>query len=183
MAGGIEFNSGKFNELVLLLADRSKDDPRMSRVKLNKLLYRCDFESFRIFGRSMTGAIYVRGEFGPMAAELPRTEENLGRRGLLIWRREGEQKIPTATEAADESLFSGEELEIVARTLSELQEHGGKGASDWSHENSAGWNLATDEGEPIPYETALISMKRPTRAMFEHAERLSRQRNWAAVRP
>ena len=83
MAGRTEFSPGKFNELVLLLVHRSAADPRMSRVKLNKLLYWVDFEAFRRFGHSMSGATYLKGEHGPMAAELPaRAEDELGRRGL-----------------------------------------------------------------------------------------------------
>jgi hypothetical protein len=159
MAGRTDFNPGRFNELVLVFADRSKDDPRISRVKLNKLLYRADFEAFRLLGRSITGATYVRGEFGPMAAELPGAEKELGRRGLLAWRREAagtnKQKIPIAVEGADETQFSEQELEIITRTLAELAEHGGKGASDWSHEESAGWRLKPD-GAEITYESGLI---------------------------
>lgn len=162
MAGRREFDPVKFKELVLLLAARSEDDPRMSRVKLNKLLYRSDFEAFRLLGRSITGARYVRGEFGPMAAELPAAEKELGRRGLLTWRRErtgtNEQKIPVATEGADETQFSKEELAIIARSLDELREYGGKGASDWSHEESAGWRLKPN-GAEITYESGLIDTR------------------------
>src|SRR6266571_5370947 len=114
MAGRTEFDSGKFKELVLLLAARSKDDPLMSRVKLNKLLYRSDFEAFRLLGHSITGASYIRGEHGPMAAELPRAEDELSARGYLTWelRPAGPytQKAPIANELPDESQFSSEEL-------------------------------------------------------------------------
>lgn len=187
MAGGIDFNRGKFKELVLLLAQRSANDPRMSRVKLNKLLYLSDFEAFRRRGRSITGATYVRGEHGPMAAELPGAEQELGRRGYLEWTRAEAgphtQKIPVAREPADEGQFDEFELRIITEAITELLPHGGKGASEWSHEQSAGWNLVDEEGDPIPYETAFISTQTPSREMFERAERLARERNWAEVRP
>jgi hypothetical protein len=164
VAGRTEFNPAKFNELVLLLAHRSQDDPRMSRVKLSKLLYRCDFEAFRLLGHSMTGATYVRGEFGPMAAELPWSEERLGERGYLTWRIEQagpyEQKIPVAREEPDESQFSNEELDIVGRALDELSAYGGKAASTWSHEESAGWRLKKND-DVITYESGLIDTQRP----------------------
>src|SRR5436190_18592845 len=117
MAGNREFDSGRFKELVLYLTERSSEeiDPRMSRVKLNKLLYRSDFEAFRLLGRSITGATYIRGEFGPMAAELPQAEERLGERGYLSWRTKEagpySQKIPVAHGGADEAQFSEEELQ------------------------------------------------------------------------
>lgn len=186
MAGGSEFNPAKFKELVLLLAQRSASDPRMSRVKLNKLLYRADFEAFRRLGHSITGATYIKGEHGPMASELPVAEQELGRSGYLSWRfaQAGphEQKIPVAKEPPDETLFTAEELQVINDALTELLPHGGKAASEWSHEESAGWNLV-DSGKPIPYETAFISMKQPSTSLFRHAERLARKRNWADVHP
>lgn len=161
MAGGRDFDWGKFKELILLLAARSKDDPGMSRVKLNKLLYRADFEAFRLLGQSITGVRYLRGEHGPIAADLPIAEEELGRSGRLGWRKEQagpyEQKIPVANEdAADESQFSEAELKIIEAALIELAPHGGKGAREWSHEESAGWRLTAPDKE-IPYETSIIA--------------------------
>src|ERR1044072_1071528 len=123
MAGRTDFNNGKFKELVLLLAARSADDPRMSRVKLNKLLYLVDFEAYRLRGQSMTGATYIKGEHGPMAAQLPLAERELGERGYLAWERRGEdypQKVPVAAEAPDESFFNDEELRIIEYALSAL---------------------------------------------------------------
>jgi hypothetical protein len=160
MSGGREFDWGKFKELVLLLAERSAADPLMSRVELTKLLYRIDFESYRLLGQSMTGATYIKGEHGPMAAELPVAEEELGRSGYLEWRIEQagpyEQKVPVAKEKADKEKFSEAELEIIDAALAELAELGGKAASKWSHETSVGWRVM-NPGEAIPYETALIS--------------------------
>ena len=36
-------------------------------VKLNKLLYRADFEAFRLLGHPITGETYEKQEFGPVA--------------------------------------------------------------------------------------------------------------------
>jgi antitoxin SocA-like protein len=179
VAGRTEFDSGKFKELVLLLADRSKGDPLMSRVKLNKLLYRVDFESFRLLGRSVTGATYVRGEHGPMASELPRAEHELGQAGHLRWefRQAGPytQKVPIAMVQPDTEKFSAGQLAIVGTALGELSGFGGKGASVWSHEESAGWRLKGD-GEEITYESGLIDTLHPL-----DNERLSLLRGYVAT--
>jgi Protein of unknown function (DUF4065) len=181
MAGGREFSSSRFKELVLLLAWRSKDDPLMSRVKLNKLLYQSDFEAFRLLGRSITGATYVRGEFGPMAAELPWAEERLGERGYLSYRTQESgpypQKVPVAHEGADEAQFSDEELEIARRAVAELADYGGKAASEWSHEESAGWRLREND-EVITYESGLIDTGRKL-----DPERLQLLREYIATLP
>jgi len=162
MAGGIEFNPGKFNELVMLVVELSSDDPRMSRVKLNKLLYRADSEAFRVLGQSISGATYVHGEFGPMAAELPFAEERLAERGYLSYSIDESgpfpRKVPEvpAGEGADRRQFSDKELEIVSRAVRELADLGGKAASDWAHEEWAGWRL-TGDNEVIPYDTVIIA--------------------------
>jgi hypothetical protein len=178
MAGRTEYDPGKFKELVLLLAERSADDPLMSRVKLNKLLYRCDFEAFRLLGQSITGAVYVRGEFGPMAAELPGAENELGRAGRLSWelREAGPytQKVPIAAEPADQTKFTPEQLGIVHSALDDLSIHGGKGASLWSHEESAGWRVKGN-AEVITYESGLIDTTTPL-----DSERLSALREFVA---
>jgi hypothetical protein len=163
MAGNKEFDSGRFKELILYVTERSSPeaDPRMSRVKLNKLLYRSDFEAFRLLGHSITGATYLKGEHGPMAAELPRAEEELGRAGYLHYQAgepEGPypRKVPIADESADTKQFSIEERAIIDRALEELAPHGGGGASRWSHEESVGWRL-TKEEKAIPYETSILA--------------------------
>lgn len=165
VSGGIEFDGGKFKELVLLLAARStpETDPLMSRVKLNKLLYRIDFEAFRLLGRSVTGETYIKGEHGPMASRLPLMEDELGRRGYLGWgqdkRGDNTRKFPLALVASDESVFSARELGIIDSAIEELRAHGGRGAREWSHEQSVGWRLSTMMAE-IPYEVDVIASER-----------------------
>jgi hypothetical protein len=160
MAGETEFKSGKFKELVLLLAARSATDPRMSRVKLNKLLYHADFEAFRRLGGSITGATYVRGEYGPMARELPIAEAELQGRGYLHYVTDPsgpyERKVPVADETPDESQFTADELGVIVQALRDLEPYGGKSASDWSHENSVAWRLLELDQE-IPYETSIVA--------------------------
>lgn len=116
-----------------------------------------------------------------MAAELPRAEERLGERGYLSWRIEEagpyEQKLPIANQAADRSLFDSDELAIVERALAELAEHGGKGASLWSHEESAGWRLKSD-GEEITYESGLIDV-----SPVDEEKRAALQQYVATLRP
>lgn len=190
MAGGVELDRGKLKELILLFVERSAHDPRMSRVKLNKLLYRADFESFRLLGRSMTGATYIRGEHGPMLDDLPLFEEELGRAGRLAYRIDesgpNPRKVPlphNEEEAqADVSQFTKNELAIIDRALKELREHGGRGASDWSHEQSAGWQVR-ENGKEIPYASAFVSTEPLSDEQMERAMQRSRDEGWTTIRP
>jgi hypothetical protein len=163
MAGGTEFNWANLKELVLYLSQQSLEreaDPRFGYVKLNKLLFRADTEAFRRLGRSITGETYIKQDFGPVASHLPIALEELGRAGYLAWRfadaGEYVQKIPSALEPPDMSQFSADQLTVIEQTLQELLPYTGKGVSEWSHEESAGWRVAEINNE-IPYETSIIA--------------------------
>jgi antitoxin SocA-like protein len=66
----------KIKELILYLASKSEQDPRFSATKLNKLLFYCDFASYRRWGRAITGHSYQKLQFGPAPkAMLPLLEQ------------------------------------------------------------------------------------------------------------
>src|SRR6266498_3793255 len=136
MAGGVEFNRQKFKELILYLADQSREDPGFAQTKLNKLLYFCDFEAFRRLGRSITGATYQKLEWGPAAREfLPLHEELLRDQWARIeQRRRGRfwQRVTVST-GADRGVFPSDELAIIDDVIAELRPYDASGTSDYSH--------------------------------------------------
>src|SRR5437588_9769045 len=119
MAGRREFDGAKFKELVLLLAEESaaRGDEGFGIVKLNKLLYRADFEAFRLLGQSITGATYERQDYGPVARELPLALDELAQSGYLIWQHipagPYTRDVPTATEPPDKSILSEDEWRLL----------------------------------------------------------------------
>lgn len=162
MAGGREYDQTRFENLVLYLASRSTDDEGYGKVKLNKLLFRADFEAYRLLGASITGEEYKRQEYGPVAAHLPSLLRRFEEAGILMVDEIpagpyvrlvpslGEGHVPNL------ELFSEAEREIIDRALGELRVHGAKSVSKWSHEESVGWRLtATDK--VIAYETSVIA--------------------------
>lgn len=161
MAGGAEYDGAKFKELVLYLSLASADDEGFGMVKLNKLLFRADFESYRLLGHSITGEIYEKQEYGPVARSLPRALDELASRAYIVWQHIARgpftRHVPAALEPPDVSLFSEEELEVIKKALNDLAEHGGKSVSVWSHETAAGWRVKTI-GAAIPYSSAAINM-------------------------
>jgi uncharacterized phage-associated protein len=174
LAGGVDFDSRKFKELILYLADQSGEDPGFAMTKLNKLLYFCDFEAYRRTGRSITGARYQKLEWGPAAREfLPLHEELLREeRARIERRRRGpyEQTVTVSTGAQTEH-FSEEEFAVISSVLTRLRPFDATGVSELSHDESPGWNAA-DEFEVIPYETARISTERPPEKAFAFFRRL-----------
>jgi antitoxin SocA-like protein len=175
MAGGIEFDSQKFKQLILYLAEKSGGDPGFAATKLNKLMYFCDFEAFRLLGHSITGARYQKLPWGPAAVEfLPLQDELFGEElARLELRERGPfiQRVTVPLSPSDPDVFLPRELEIVNAVIEELQPYDAAGASEYSHEKSAGWK-STPEREEIPYESAIISTERPPEFVFEHFRRL-----------
>lgn len=188
----MEFDRGKFKELVVYLCAASDQagDEGFGMVKLNKLLFRTDFEAFRLLGRPVTGETYEKQEFGPVARHLPVALDELAEAGRLRWqsipRGRHMRKVPKVTTdpnaIADMGRFSAAERDLIGGTLRELATYGGKGASEWSHEESAGWNVVSDYGDAIDYSSSVVSTAPIPSEDLETARRFVRERGWVSAR-
>lgn len=165
MAGERDYDQTRFENLVLYLAERSQGvDEGYGKVKLNKLLFRADFEAYRLLGVSITGEEYKREELGPVAAHLPSLLTRFERKGVLsileVPKGPYVRQVPVVQQGhqSDPTIFSDEERAIIHHTLEELREHGAKAVSDWSHENSVGWRVKKT-GKVIPYSSAPLSIR------------------------
>lgn len=188
MVAKMDFNRGKFKELVVYLCASAEQtgDEGFGMVKLNKLLYRADFEAYRLLGHPITAETYEKQEYGPVARHLPVVLDELAASGRLQWqsipRGPHTRKVPRVTPdpdtPADMSRFDPEELNIVRAAERELAGYGGKGASEWSHEQSAGWRIAPEYGDAIDYATAVISTEPIPAADLARATQYVRERGW-----
>jgi Protein of unknown function (DUF4065) len=193
MTQAMEFNRGKFKELVVYLCASAErvEDEGFGMVKLNKLLYRSDFEAYRLLGHSITGETYEKQEFGPVARDLPIVLDDLAAAGRLRWqsipRGPHTRKVPTVTEepssTADTTVFAAEEFAVIQAAERELSGHGGKSASEWSHEQSAGWRMAREYGEAIDYATAIISTDPIPEDDLIRARDFIREQGWVTDKP
>lgn len=156
-----EFNSEKFRELMLYIADQSREDPWFGAVKLNKILYYCDFQAFARFHESITGAGYVKMKAGPVPRELRNERRALLEEGLAtiemrsVFRYTQQRLIPTRKNVQLGMQFSDDEHSIIDEVLEFLKPLSAKEASDMAHDET-GWILARDR-ELIPYETAWLA--------------------------
>lgn len=153
------FEREKFRQLVLYFSKRGADEGLViGSTKLNKLLFFTDFRAYAETGAPVTGARYQRLEFGPAArAMLPvRTEmvEELHEAHFQDRADDADVLVPDTD--PDLSLFSEDELRIAGAVFEELREFNAQGISDYAHYRSAGWRVM-DDGEDIPYESALCS--------------------------
>lgn len=158
-----EFNREKFRALVLYIAHKSREDPWFGAVKLNKILYYCDFLSFAKRYQSITGASYVKLTEGPVPKELLKERQALVDEGLAelkfekVFRYVQHRLVPVSKEDRFSYIFDNDELEIIDSAMQVLGPMSGKEVSDLSHKEM-GWVIAR-RGEFIPYETAWMVPK------------------------
>ena len=158
----------RLGEAILLVAERLTDDPAgRGAVKLNKILWWADFESFRERGRSVTGAVYQKLNEGPAPVRLVPTRKKLLKSGAVEMEErdrgaQSPEKVLLARRAP-EPIFDKDDLRYLERALSKFRGMTGKECSDFSHRASAGWQTV-NKGEIIPYETSLVDTRPPSQA-------------------
>lgn len=161
------FERQKFIELLLYYADRGqREGLEIGSTKLNKLLFFADFRAYGKLGKPLTGARYQKLGWGPAPrALLPVREELVDNNEARFRDSEDWSQILEPLREPDMSLFSEDEKFIIDAVFDELRPFTATAASDYSHEESPGWNAA-NEFEDIPYETARIGTERPPEHVF-----------------
>lgn len=157
------FNSEKFRSLILYIAQKSVEDRWFGAVKLNKILYYCDFTAFLMLRRSITGATYQRLPEGPAPRELLAERQAMLDEGLLTMETVRvisyvqHRLVPTNFDEDISQSFSLDELEIIDEVIEELSDMTAAEVSNMSH-HEIGW-IAASNFEDIPYETAWLAPK------------------------
>ncbi|HEX6699934.1 MAG TPA: Panacea domain-containing protein [Gaiellaceae bacterium] len=174
MAGGREFERGKFEELIVYLAHQLGPEAALGRVKLAKLLMHSDFTAFQRLGVSITGATYEKWEFGHLPKELLLAERDLQADGSIEEEDVDHygRRLRHVTAKRDPVMadFSEDEIAIIEGAIRTYGHESASYLSQLSHADP-GWYLSK-ENAPIPYETALISRRVPTDAEVEFFRRL-----------
>ena len=178
------YRPDKFAELVLFIARESADDAKFGEVKLQKLLYFCDFRAYARWGEPITGASYMKNRYGPTARALGHVLDELGaeRRAEV----QGAdyfgfpQRHIVARDEPRETLFSADELALVRSVIDEFRDAGATEISNVSHD-APGWQLARDR-EDIPYFTVLIDPEEPPASIKHEAASLAERHGWLATR-
>lgn len=176
-------SSARFKELILYLARKSEDDPNFGATKLNKLLFYADFLAYRKLGQPITGQRYQKLPYGPAPRSLRPVVEEMKNDGLCAVAQRShhgyEQQRLLALREPDVDVFSAKQLDLIHEVVDELWDRTAREVSDLSHD-FLGWQLA-EEGEDIPYETALLAPPEPPSGPeLEYARRLARERGDAS---
>jgi hypothetical protein len=170
----------RLGELMLYIAKKSQFDQNFGGTKLNKILFYADFVSYGRSGKPITGAEYIKQEFGPTPKRLLPVRKQLeSKKEAAVQRIDflgKEQQRLVALRDPDLSLFSGEEIALVDQVIEYLKGKSAKEMSELSHNRA--WRVAKMNGS-IPYEAAFISDENPNERDVERGRELVEQHGWA----
>jgi hypothetical protein len=148
----------KFKELILYIAQESEGDSTFGATKLNKILFFCDFLSFRAYGESITEQRYFKLPFGPAPRALVPVVKELEEEQACIKVRRSRFGLPQEAiivkREANLDVFKPRDVALVDHVLRRLRDNDATEVSELSHE-FIGWQLAGDR-EDIPYETIFL---------------------------
>ncbi|HEV2493248.1 MAG TPA: Panacea domain-containing protein [Terriglobia bacterium] len=150
------YDARKFKQLVHYVCSRRSDNPSsLGAVKLNKTLWLSDLASFYTLGHPITGARYVKRQFGPVPTPILPTLRELESEGVLTITEAdhyGKRKTEYVVNLpATDEFLSPEERGIVERMIRFVcEEHTAASISEASHDHI--WKAAED-GEEIPLFT------------------------------
>jgi hypothetical protein len=149
----------KLKELILYVAQRMEDDNHIGRgrIKLAKLLWRCDFGAYWKLGAPITEAHYHADELGPVPTEELLATRDLETEERFEWRNEWDyQQIPIALDTPRLQVFSREQVAFIDEQLMRYRRVTGQQMVDEAH-LFPGWLHAWEghEGErrPVPLES------------------------------
>ena len=177
----VTYDSEKFRELIVYIADRCADDPTFGDTKLNKILYFADFLGYSDLGEPITGARYQKLEHGPAAVALCPVRDELKHEGAvsveMVPVGTMQRRVTKALRPARTEVFTRAQLDLVDELIGIFRGRTARHISDLSHERSPGWNLV-ELHDDIPYETALISPDPPHADVIGRGRALAGQFGW-----
>ena len=145
----------RLKTLVHYICTRCRRDPsQLGAVKLHKILWFADGQTYARLGKAIIGEDYTREADGPMAVHLPAALRELEREGHLSAEKHCEY---LATGAPDISFLSEGEKQILDEAIDDdtLDHPAGFEVRDSSSHRNL-WEIA-QVGEHIPYQQQLVS--------------------------
>ena len=177
-----QFDEARFDELVLYIAQKTRDDPRFGRTKLAKVLFYADFDAYAKGVRRYSGATYIRMPFGPFPEQLEQAETRMERAGRVrldydVEEKEEKKIWPLKDPERVGDFYKGFELSAIDLWIQQIGAQTARKVSDESHDHS-GWVIAEHDRVQIPYSTAFLPETRPDQRDLGRAKRVARSRGW-----
>lgn len=159
----------RLRAMILYASIESSDAERLGRIKLNKILWKSDFDAYAARGVPVTGCAYQRLRLGPAPKAMKplysdMLQEGLIREDLRDFGDDIVERRPVALVKPDLQYFTEEDLSFVQRSIRYYWDLTGMETSDDSH--GIAWLTRADK-EPMPYESALLSARSPGPAQLQ----------------
>ncbi|HIT11512.1 MAG TPA: DUF4065 domain-containing protein [Candidatus Pelethosoma merdigallinarum] len=123
------------------------------RTQIMKNFFAIDFESVKETNHSITSFKYAHGTYGPVIDNQGTYLQLLVHQNYLNFSNDEDDKILfTPNQDCDLSLFTKEEIIIMDKVLSQLENKSASQLTEWSHKFK-GW-IETKDGEIIDYSYA-----------------------------
>jgi hypothetical protein len=170
----------RLRELIVYIADKSKNDPNFGATKLNKILYHSDFRAYERFGVPLTGAEYFRLPKGPAPRQMIPVRRELIKEGVIRLDKidlgaQYEQHRVIALRKAVLDHFTADEIALVDEVVNELWSQNAAEVSDASHD--VRWRTL-EHKDPIPYEFAFLSNDPVTEEDIARTHELAARFGW-----
>lgn len=148
-----------------MISEWSQADEKFGAIKLNKLLFHSDFSAFLTFSKPITGQEYFALPQGPAPKRLIPITAKMQERQELAYQEVPyhgyKQRRPIALRSANIEVFTSAEVKLIHHTIHKFWQMSAAEISDQSH-LFLGWKAAKEK-ETIPYSTALLSIRPPTK--------------------
>jgi hypothetical protein len=176
----LEGGQSRLRQIILYVATQCEKAKFFGAVKLNKIIWKADFDSFAARKLPVTGREYRRQRFGPALREmLPVHREMLRDGAIRVERRDfGDDVVEHRTIAIDKpnlQLFTKEDLSFIDASIRHYRDMTGAEASDESH--GIAWKTRSN-GDPMPYELALLSDEPLDSVHLKRVEELIYNNGW-----
>ncbi len=149
----------RLRQMILYVSQRCVSARHFGLIKLNKIIWRADFEAYATRGVPVTGRPYQRLRLGPAAKEMLPIHNGMLRDGLIEMslRDFGDDIVERRTIALatpNMHYFSADDIRFVDESIRHYWDKTGTETSDESH--GVAWSSREDK-DPMPYESAYLS--------------------------
>jgi hypothetical protein len=169
----------RLREAALYVMAKSANLDFFGLTKLNKILWKADFSAFAARRVPVTGRLYQRLENGPAPVEMRPLLDEMVRDGLvrIDLRPAGRytEQRPVALTEPSLRYFSPDDLSYLDAAIEAYSNHSGSEVSRASH--GVAWGTRKN-GDPMPYDLALLSDEPLSDGDLERFFEFGRDRLW-----
>jgi len=148
-------NVKKFKEVLLYILEKVGAKPNIGETALYKLLYFIDFDFYEKFEEQLTGARYIKNNYGPTPVEFKKIVEEMEEEDEIerVKSRyfQYDQKKYLPLRRSDLRRLSAQEVKHIDEVLARLSDKNANELTEYSH-SDVPWRVHKD-GEIISYES------------------------------